>query len=399
MDRSLGAETGMEVRKAYKVRVYPNAVQEQKLLQTVGACRWVYNYYLTLQTNAFLQTGRTLAYTDLARDLTKMRNSGEYPWLREVQSAPIQQVLRRLDTAYSRFYRKQASPPRFHTRRDARQSFTKPKDWRMAGDRITVQTDLRLKYRGTPPPDTTVLGSITVSVTTTGKWYVSIGVTECVEVPAERTSPVGVDLGLTHTAITSDGKKFDNLKLAKKRAKHLKYLQQSLARKQRDSNRRAKAKLEVSRLYEKIANQRMNHLHQVSNAITSKNHALIAVEDLAIANMVKNRSLARSISDVAWGELLRQLEYKQSWRGGEFVKVNRWFPSSKRCSSCYRLKDQMSLSERVWTCGGCGVVHDRDINAAKNILKQAEAQLGVESTDGSRKVRVTGSVKRGCAYA
>lgn len=385
----------MEVRRAYKVRIYPNKQQEQRLLQTIGACRFVYNYYLTLQLNAYAQTGKNIPYADLSRDLTQLRNGDEYPWLKETQSTPLQQSLRVLDKSYGSFFRGHSRLPRFKSKRDAKQSFRKPIDWRLDGKTLYIQQDIIVRCRGRLPSNSSMMKTLTVSVTSTGRWYASIQVIESVEVPAQRTTSIGIDLGLTHLAITSDGQKFDNLTLAKRRAKHLRSLQQSLARKQNGSHRREKAKAEVARLHEKIANQRMNHLHQVSSAITGKNHALIAVEDLSVANMLKNRHLSRSISDVSWSELLRQIEYKQLWRGGQFVKIGRFFPSSKMCSNCQMVIMYMPLSVREWDCPGCGVHHDRDINAAKNILKQAEVQLGVESTDGSRKARVTDSMKRG----
>lgn len=385
----------MEVRKAYKVRIYPNKVQEQILLQTIGACRFVYNFYLNLQVNAYMQTGKNITYADLSRDLTILRNSSEYPWLKEVQATPVQQSLRKLEVAYSRFFRKQSNLPKFKSKRDVRQSFSKPRDWRIHNGRIIIQDNARVKFRGTLPPEGAALKTLTVSVTKTGKWFASIQVIETIEQPNELKGAMGVDLGLTHTAITSDGQKFDNLTFQKKHLKRLKLLQQSLNRKQKGSKRREKAKLEVAQLNEKIANLRKNHLHQVSSAITGKNHAMIAVEDLSVMNMMKNRRLSRSISDVSWGELLRQIEYKQAWKGGEFIKIDRFFPSSKTCSDCLNVADSLPLSIREWICSDCGSRHDRDINAALNILKQAETQLGVESTEGSRKARVTGLVKRG----
>lgn len=389
----------MDVHKAYKVRIYPNRQQEQLLLQTIGACRFVYNYYLTLQLNAYAQTGKNIPYTDLAKDLTQLRNSDEYPWIKEVHHVPLQQSLRLLDGSYNSFFRGQNNLPRFKSKRDIRQSFRKPGGWRLVGDRLHIQQNIIVKARGRLPSDGTQLKGLTVSVSKTGKWYASIRVIERTTPASDYIEPIGIDLGLAHAAITSDGQKFDNLTLAKKRARRLKSLQQSLSRKQNGSRRRERAKLEVARLHEKIANQRMNHLHQVSSAITGKDHALIAVEDLSVVNMLKNRHLSRSISDVSWSELLRQIEYKQLWRGGQFVKVGRFFPSSKMCSNCQMVIMYMPLSVREWDCPGCGAHHDRDINAARNILKQAEVQLGVESTDGSRKARVTGSVKRGHAYA
>lgn len=389
----------MEVRKAVKLRIYPNKSQEQKLLQTIGACRWVYNYYLTLQVNAYFQTGKNIPYAALAVDLTKIRNGGDYPWLKEVQAQPLQQSLRTLDVAYNNFFRGNTNIPRFKSKKDTRQTFKKFQDWRFSNGKLQIQSDITVRYRGRSPSTLAELKTLTISRTRAGKWYASIVCIETIEVPTKHTASIGIDLGLTHTAITSDGKKYDNLTIAKKRQARIKQLSQSLSRKQKGSNRRSKAKLELARLHEKIANQRMNYLHQVSSAITRKNHALIAVEDLAVANMLKNRHLSRSISDVSWGELLRQIEYKQQWRGGQFVKIGRFFPSSKTCSNCLFVNQEMPLSVREWDCPKCGVHHDRDINAAQNILKQAEVQLGVESTDGSRKVRVTGSVKRGHAYA
>jgi putative transposase len=387
----------MEIRKAYKVRLYPTQEQEQTLREIVGACRFVYNYYLEMRINAYMQTNETIPYAAWSVDLTKLRNDPRYPWLKEVNRRTITEALRNLDSAYNRFFRKQNALPRFKSRRDARQSFNKPMNWRIDGNRVFIQHGLSVKLRGTLPSKDAVLRGLTVSVTSTGKWYASMACTQAIELPKEYAPSIGIDLGLTHLAITSDGHKYDNPTLARKRAKRLKYLQQSLERKQRGSKRWEKARSEVARLHEKTANQRMNYLHQVSSAITSKNHALIAVEDLAVANMLKNRRLSRSIDDVSWSEFVRQIEYKQQWRSGQFFKVDRFFPSSKTCSNCSFVNQSMPLSMRHWGCPKCGVQHDRDVNAAQNILKQAEVQLGVKSTESkaSDSPMVTGSTKRG----
>ncbi len=363
------------------------------MLRTIGACRWVYNHYLEERKNYYLETKKTLPLKLMSADLTKLRR--EMDWLSGVRLAPLQQSIRCLDVAYNRFFRKEAGFPKFKSRKDCKQTFRKPNKWRIEGKKLLIQSDIFVRARGKLPPSNAKLGTLTIFTTRTGKWYASIKSTEYTETPTERTPPIGIDLGLTHIAITSDGKKYDNLTFAKKQTKRMKQLQQSLRRKQSDSNRREKTRLKFARLHEKIANQRMNYLHQVSSAITSKNHALIAVEDLAVANMLKNHSLARSIGDVGWYDLSKQIEYKQKWSGGQFFRVDRFFPSSKTCSNCYFVRQSMSLDAREWTCERCSTGHDRDINAAKNILKQAEVQLGVEGTDGSRKVRVTGSVKRG----
>lgn len=384
----------MKVHKAYKVRVYPNEQQQKELLLIMDGCKFVYNYYLNLQINAFFQTGKSIAYADLSRDLTKLRHDTE--WLSAIGVRPLQQSLRNLDKAYNRFFRGQNRLPSFKGMYKGN-SFSKPSEWSVKDRKINIQRGLAVKYRGTLPPDAE-MKTLTVSVTPAGKWYASIKVIEKIEQP-KLSGKVGVDLGITHTAITSNGEKFDNLRPQKAQLKKLKKLQQQLARQEKGSNRREKTKQEIARLHEKIANKRINHLHQVSSAIIGKNPALIAVEDLSVVNMMKNRRLARSIADVSWGELLRQLEYKQTWKGGQFVKVDRFFPSSKRCSECGDMQSSMPLNVREWYCNACFTTHDRDVNAAKNILKQAEAQLVAESTDGSRKVRVTGSLKRGYANA
>lgn len=370
----------MEIKRAYKARIYPNQSQEQFFIKTIGACRFVYNYYLEMHKTTYVQTGGTLQYAFMSRDLTALRNGGQYPWLAEVQTMPLQQSLRQLEKAYGNFFRKHQSFPRFKSKNDSKQSFRKSKDWKIVGNRIRLMAGFTFRYRGREIPSNAQLGTLTISRSASGKWYAAIQTTETYAQPP-LNGAVGLDLGINNLAITSDGQKFDNPNIAKQKLKQLKSLQQSLSRKQKGSKSRAKAKLQVARLHEKIANQRMNHLHQVSSAITRKNHALIAVEDLAVANMLKNRRLSRSISDVSWGEFLRQLTYKQMWLGGQLIKVNRYFPSSKTCSSCSYIAQDMSLAIRQWKCPKCGVSHDRDINAAKNILKQAEVQLGAESTE------------------
>lgn len=384
----------MEITRGYRVRIYPNKEQEQYFLRTVGACRWVYNHFLEKKRDYYLEHNKALTYGVTSSQLTVLRK--EVDWLSDAQFQPLQQSLRQLDVAYSNFFRKQARFPKFKSRRDSRQSFNKVTGWSIDGNKLSIVRGMSVRFRGTFPAKRE--GTLTISRDATGRWYASTLAT----IQAEQTKlsgVIGIDLGLTHLAITSDGDKYDNPSMAKKRAKRMKQIQQSLARKQQGSNRYAKAKLEVARLHRKVANQRINHLHQVSSAITSKNHALIAVEDLAVANMRKNHSLSGSITDVGWGELLKQLEYKQLWRGGQFVKIDRFFPSSKTCSECGFIQQDMPLSVRQWECPRCGAQHDRDINAAKNILKQAGERLGAESTDGSRKVRVTGSVKRGYVEA
>lgn len=359
----------MSIKKAYKIRLYPNKQQAQTLLQTAGACRWVYNHFLDARKE------NDVGFAEASRSLTKLRK--EYDWLKDANRNAMDQALIDLDSSFSRFFTLGHGHPRFKSRKYSKVAFRKSKGWSIKEGKLYVFRTVGVKYRGTLPSDGSKVSRLSILMTRTGKWYASI----LAEVDAPEkvlSGSIGIDLGLTDLAITSDGIKFNNARFERTQADKMKRLQQSLSRKKKGSKRHQIVKAAITRLHEKISNQRMNYLHQVSSAITSKNHALIAVEDLAVGNMQKNRKLARSIQDVSWGELLRQIEYKQIWRGGELFKVDRFFPSSKTCSSCEYVVNDLPLSVRMWSCMNCGVSHDRDINAARNILKQAERRLGVE---------------------
>jgi putative transposase len=389
----------MLIQKAYKVRLYPTNQQEQRLLQTVGACRFVWNHFLEQRKKEYLENGKTISYYDTALALTNLKRQSEMEWLDAVQTHPLQQSLRDLDTAYRNFFCKQSRYPRFKAKSDARQSFRKPTRWRFDGNCIAVERGLSIRFRGTKLPENVTWKSITVSKDARGHWHASMLAEEEITPKVKTGKPVGIDLGLTHLAITSDGKKYDNEQPRKRETKTMKRVQQSLSRKQKGSKRRERAKIALAVLHQKISNRRMNHLHQTSHRLTSKNHALIVVEDLAVKNMMRNHCLAGSIADTGWGEFIRQLEYKQTWRGGALRKVDRFFPSSKTCSNCSHIVGSLPLSVRQWTCPQCSTEHDRDVNAAKMILKQGlRNSLRVEGRDGSRKlrsaVRVTRPTKR-----
>lgn len=368
----------MEIIRAYKVKIYPNKNQQKELYKIIGSCRWIWNHYLELKTKIYIEQGRNIPYLELSKDLTQLRKSTT--WLQETQLQPLQQSLRNLDGAYNKFFRKQNRFPRFKSKKDNKQSFQKAIGWKLINRKLFIQENVIVKIRG-KLPKTNKLGTLTISVKN-DKWFASMVVYEDIELPKTYSEPIGIDMGLTHLVITSEGRKFENLHVQKRKLKKLKFLQQSLASKKKGGVRRQKAKEEISRLYCKIANQRNNHLHQVSKAITGKNHTVIAIEDLSVNNLMKNHKLARAIIDVSWAELIRQIEYKQKWKNGKFVKVDRFFPSSKMCSNCHFVLQGLSLDIREWVCPKCQTKHDRDINAAKNILQQAGLQLGMESKDG-----------------
>lgn len=388
----------MQIFKAYKLRLYPNKEQEQKLFQTLGACRFVWNYYLNKRKEEYLQSKKTFSYYDCAKDLTKLKKQKDFEWLEKTQSAILQQSLRNLEAAYQKFFKKQGNFPKFKSRKAVKQSFRKPQSWKIEGNKIQIEQNLLVRARGTFPPQEANLKSITISYENNGKWFCSIKSEESIKIKVKKGKPVGIDLGLNHLAITSNGKKYNNLKPRKLLQKTIKKLSQDLFRKQKGSNNRQRAKVALARLHLKIKNQRTNHLHQVSHRITSENQALIVCEDLSVKNMQANHSLAGSIADTGWGEFARQIEYKQKWRGGEFKKIDRFFPSSKTCSNCWFILHNLPLSIREWKCPQCGISHDRDINAAKVILQQglsnSPARRAQRVARLSGRVRVTGSLKR-----
>lgn len=327
----------------------------------------------------------------MSRELTKLRR--ETDWMREVQFQPLQQSLRSLDVAYNRFFRKQSAFPAFH-KKNGKQSMRKVTGWSIEGNKINVMNGVSVRFRGQFPKKRQ--GTLTITRDTCGDWWAST-IADQEYKKSKLNGAVGIDVGLHHLAVTSDGEKYENPRVLSGLARRLKTAQQALSRTQKGSARRGRTRRVVARLYRKVGWVRNNGLHHVSKAIVSKNHAVIAIEDLNVKGMMSNRRLSRAIADAGWSELARQITYKQEWRGGKVIKIGRFFPSSKTCSECNFVLDALSLSVREWTCPSCGAVHDRDVNAAKTILKQARELLGVEGGENSRRksVKVTRPKKLG----
>lgn len=372
----------MEVIKVYKVRLYPNKTQEQELLKMLAGCRFVWNHFLALRRDYYLENKKTLPYAEMSRQLTKLRKSA--PELKDIQLHPLGQTLRRLDVAYNRFFRKQSRFPSFKKEYSSKQSFQKSKDWRIVDGKIKLQNDFLLNCRGHLPSKTVKkIGTIVVSYVAQSKWYASITVKEDIKTPKRHSKPIGIDLGIKSLATISDGKKYE----VKKHGldTQLAVLHRKLSRQKIGSNRRNETRKQLARLYHRIDNIKRDSLHKTSDMILKKNPSLVAIEDLAVSNMMKNHRLARSIANASWGELVRQIEYKAVWRGGEIVRIDRFFPSSKTCSKCFYIADSLPLSIREWSCPQCGTKHDRDINAAKVILQQGQGMPRVESRIGTEK--------------
>ncbi len=368
----------MIVHKAYKCRVYPTPEQEVFLNKHFGSVRFVYNRLLHARQEAY-QNGGKLSGRDAKKLIPVWKRQAETAWLKEVNSQSLQQALLDLEEAYQKFFKKQTSYPRFK-KKNGKNTFHVPQYFSVDPEKQTLHIP-KLKSLLTVKMHRE-FGSIkkwcslTFSKTPTGKYFVSILVEE--EIPEPKALPrelVGLDLGLKHFATTSSGEKIDSPKHLKKQQKRLKRAQRSLAKKKKGSSNRKKQRKKVARLHEKVSNQRKDFLHKLSHKFVLENQEIF-IEDLNVKGMMKNRRLAGSIGDSGWSEFVRQLKYKCFWYGRKLTRIGRFAPSSKICSRCGEVKRDLSLSERVWTCSCCGSKHDRDINAALNIV-----QIGLDESD------------------
>lgn len=368
----------MEQRWTY--RYYPTPEQEQILARTFGCVRYVYNWGLAARSKAF-KDGQRMTYAQSDAALTVLKRQPDTVWLNEVHSVPLQQALRDLQTAYSNFFAKRASYPSFK-RRDGRQSarYTKSGFKLTDGRRLQVGKlgVLRIRWdRNLPSAPSTV----SIIREATGRYYVSFVVRVEVERLPMTGQSVGVDFGVSRLATLSTGETIANPKHSYKRGKRLAFLQRNIARKQKGSKRRLLAKRAVARCHEKISNSRKDALNKLTTRLVTE-FDVIYIEDLNLRGMVKNHNLARSLSDAGIGMAVRMLEDKAERYGKTVQRVDRWFPSSKMCSGCGHVISALPLSVREWTCPSCGCAHDRDENAAKNIL--AVGQTVAAHGDGVR---------------
>lgn len=359
----------MKVNKAYKFRFYPTKEQKQNLANTFGCARFVYNRMLAIRTDEYYNNGVKINYNKSSELLTELKKKEEYRWLNEVSAVPLQQGLRNLQKAFSNFWKKFTKYPNFK-KKSYDQSITyadnafefKNKELKLAKQSESLKIVWHRKI-----PKNTRITSISVSKDNSDRYFVSLFLEEEVSFLPTNDNIVGIDLGLEDFVVFSSGEKVKAPKILRKYQSKLALLQRRLVKKQKESRRRNIARLKVAKIHKRIANKRSDFLHKLSTRIIRENQTIV-VEDLNISGMLKLKKLSKSISDASWSEFLRQLRYKALWYGRNIIEIDRWFPSSKRCNKCGYILDSLKLDVRKWICPKCNVNHDRDINAAKNIL-------------------------------
>jgi putative transposase len=365
--------------RAYKFRLYPNNEQKIALAKSFGCCRWYWNYALNLCQETYKLSGKSLSRKAIQSLLPNLKK--EYKWLSDAYSQCLQYVALNLSTAYKNFFEKRAGFPSFKSKQ-GRQSISYPSNVKLEGDYLKLPGKVGKVYCQQDRKFIGQIKTVTVSQNPDGRYYASVLVDDGKETPLVTTEgkAIGIDLGLTHFCITSDGSKFDNPRHTKKHSINLKKKQQSLSRKQKGSNTRAKAKKLVAKVHSKIRRIREDFLHKLSRKIVNENQ-VIAVENLHIKGMVRNHNLAKAISDCGWGQFCTMLKYKSEWEGKTYLEVDRFFASSKTCNVCLNKVDSLDLDIRAWTCDKCQTHHDRDINAAINIKNEALRILSLGTSD------------------
>jgi putative transposase len=356
--------------KAYRYRFYPTPEQEQLLRRTLGCVRLVYNRALHTRTQGWYAHTERIDYKQTSAMLTDWKKQEDLQFLNEVSSVPLQQGLRNLQKAFANFWAGGTKYPSFKKKRSGGSAEFTRAAFRWKDGQLWLAKcaePLPIRWSRTLPvccePST-----VTVRLDASGRWFVSLLVNDpTVKFLPQIDKAVGIDAGITSLIVTSDGEKIANPKHFKRLRYKLRQAQKALSGKVKGSNNREKARHRVARIHAAIADQRTDFLHKLTTRLVRENQT-IAVEDLAVKNMLKNHKLAQAIADASWAELVRQLEYKCQWYGRTLVRIDRWFPSSKRCGHCGHVVDKLPLDEREWDCPECGTHHDRDINAANNIL-------------------------------
>jgi len=374
--------------KGIKIRLYLNKEQEAYVNQLLGTYRFVYNRSLAYKIEQYRVEKKSVGFGELGRKLVELKS--EYPWMRESHSKVLQQSIIDMNKAYDAFFRKQNSFPKFKSKHDNNKSCRFPSDAisGLRGNRINIIKNLWNVHFKCSRADQGFLNknqdkirSGTLTKTPSGKFFFSILIDDNrIKSLPDNDSEIGIDLGIKDFIVTSDGTKYENIKIRRSNEKSLKRLHRKLSRRNKGSKNRNKARVKLARKHEKLNNIKQNYLHHIANQLLSENQT-IAIETLNVAGMVKNHKLAKSIQELSISRFISILEYKASWYGRSVVKVDRFFPSSKLCSECGNKNNDLTLKDRNWTCPECGADHDRDLNAAKNILMEGKRIIGLSSPE------------------
>lgn len=380
----------MKQKRAYKYRMYPTAEQAQMLARTFGCCRYVYNWALRERTDAYYQKGERLYYEGTAIRLTQLKQQDDHAWLNEASSVPLQQALRHLDSAFRNFFEGRTKYPTFKKKHGEQAATYASTAFKWDGTHLILakmETPLDIHWSRSLPEECKPT-TVTVTKDTAGRYFVSILVEEEITPLPAVSKQIGLDLGLKSMVVTSAGHTSGNPKFFAKDERKLARAQRTLSKKQKGSKNRAKARWRVAKIHARISDRRGDYQHKLSTKLIRENQ-VICVESLQVKNLVQNHCLAKAISDVGWGEFVRQLAYKAAWYGRTLVKIDKWYPSSKRCCACGYVLDSLPLEIRTWTCPECHTFHDRDQNAAKNVLAAglAVAACGEMVRPGRAKAR------------
>lgn len=369
------------VQRSYRVRAYPNGAQIRLLNQWFGCARFLWNWSLSSRTKAYQRRKESVSGIDISRRLTKLKRLPQFAWLANPPATCLTQTLRDQDVAFAHFFRRvkageKPGYPRFRSRHDNTASL-RFQDVSLAkwANGIVSLPKLGAVKLAEDIPVAACPDMVTLKREADGRYYITFSATVEIDLLPVVNRCVGVDLGLTHLATLSTGEKIENPKKYHARLRYLRQQQRCLARRVKGSNRYRRQKLRVARAHSKVKAQRQYSAHQFTTSLV-RQFDVIAIEDLAVKNMIQHPRLARHIADAGWGEIRRQLEYKCAWYGRTLVVVDRWLPSSKTCSTCGHKLEKLALSVRGWTCPDCGVIHDRDHNAAINIAAAGMLQLG-----------------------
>jgi len=365
----------VRVKYTYRFRLYPNKEQQILLAKHFGCSRFLYNHFLARRKEEYLTTGRSNNFVRDCKELTELKKEDEHIWLKEVNSQSLQQAIKHLDAAYGNFFEKRVKFPKFKNKHD-KQSFRIPQNVRLVENKLVIPKFLEGIKCKVHRPVNEEISFATITKNKSGQYHCTLMVEKEVEQHKKTKKEVGIDLGIKTLAVDSDGKEYENIRPLKSLKHKIKRTQRKLSKRRhkttnKQSKRVEKLRRKLARLHQKAKDVRQNHLHQTTKRLIDENQ-VIYLETLAVKNMMKNHCLAGAIADCGWYELTRQLEYKAAWYGRTIVKIDRFFPSSKTCSECHFIKQDLTLKDREWDCPECKTHHDRDVNAAKMILLQGK---------------------------